>query len=267
MSPVLSGIIMHHLDALKRKDYKAIAKALKTSPEEVAAAAVKISRLEPKPGRTHCENNSEHIDPDLSVYRLEDQFVIDLNDDRLPKLKVSSLFKAYEKNGKHLSEEEKGFIVQKRRSAEFLVECIYQRQRTLCRVMESILKFQRDFFEQGTRGLRPLQMKAVAEDIGLSESTVARATRSKYVQTPMGIFGLRHFFREAVEQTQGQAVSSPVVQELIKKIISEENPQKPYSDAKIEKRLQSAGFDIPRRTIAKYREKMGILPTSLRKRT
>ena len=132
--------------------------------------------------------------------------------------------------------------------------------------MESILKFQREFFEKGTNGLKPLQMRTVAEDIGLSESTVARATMNKYVHTPIGVFRLRDFFKKAIEQTEGLPVSSPVVQELIKKIVSEENPKKPYSDAKVEKLVKAAGFDISRRTIAKYREKIGILPSNLRKK-
>ena len=201
-----------------------------------------------------------------SVHFHENRFVVSPNDDGLPKLNINPLFRDCEKNGNRYSEEDKDFMRRKKRSAEFLVGCIYQRQRTLCRVMDSILKFQRKFFEQGTSALKPLPMRTVAEDIDLSEPTVARATRNKYVQTPAGIFSLRYFFSEGIEQAQGQAVSSSVVQGLIQRIISEENPQTPLSDAKIEKKLKAAGFDIQRRTIAKFREKMGILPSSLRKK-
>ena len=132
--------------------------------------------------------------------------------------------------------------------------------------MESILKFQMDFFKNGGKELKPLKIKTVAEDVVLSKSTVSRATMNKYVYTPMGTLSLRYFFNGAIEQSQSEAVSSQHVHYLIKKIVSEENQQKPYSDAKIEERLRAAGFDVQRRTIAKYREKMGILPASLRKK-
>ena len=265
-SPIMPRIILHHLNALKRKDYKAIGRLLKTSPEEVASAAKIISSLDPTPGRKFCRYYPDYIYPDLFLYKFENQFEIRSNDDGMPKLKLSSLYRTNGKNINHLSEEDKEFIRQKKQSAELLVKNIHQRRRTLSRVMESILKFQREFFENGTKGLKPLQMRTVAEDIGLSESTVARATKNKYVHTPIGVFRLRDFFKKAIEQTEGQPVSSPVVQELIKKIVSEENPKKPYSDAKVEKLVKAAGFEISRRTIAKYREKIGILPSNLRKK-
>jgi RNA polymerase sigma-54 factor len=262
----LAGIITNHLDDLKKKDYKTISRALKTSPDEIASAAKILRQFSPMPGRNYSIQNAASIDPDLIVQTYENQFEIILNDDGLPKIKVSRIFKACEKNGKKLSAEAKEYVSNKRKSAEFWVKCIYYRQKTLRRVMESILKFQCDFFEQGTIGLKPLQMKTVADDIGVYKSTVERATKNKYVSTPMGLVSLRHFFSESIEQTEGQAVSSTAAQDMIKKIITEENKAKPLSDAKIEERLKAAGFDVQRRTIAKYREKMGILPASLRKK-
>jgi RNA polymerase sigma-54 factor len=264
--PVLEGIIEHHLDNLKRKDFKSIAKALKTSLAEVASAAGKISRLEPRPARRHSETSGQHIDPDLMVHKFEDQWKITLNHDGIPKLMINPLYIACEKNGDHLSGNDRKFIRIKKRAAKFLIGCITKRQHTLLQVMESILKFQSDFFEKGSSALKPLQMKAVADDLKLSEQTVARSTRNKYVRTSFGIFSLRYFFNGAIEQTEGQPVSVSVVQGLIQKAISEENKAKPLSDAKIEERLKAAGFDVQRRTIAKYREKMGILPASQRKR-
>jgi RNA polymerase sigma-54 factor len=262
----LAGIITNHLDDLKKKDYKTISKALKTSPDEIASAAKIIRQFSPRPGRSCSIQNAASIDPDLIVQTYENQFEIILNDDGLPKIKVSQDFKAYERNGNKLSTEGKEYVSNKRKSAEFWVRCIYDRQKTLRRVMESILKFQQDFFEQGTRGLKPLQMKTIADDLGLHKSTVERATKNKYVSTPMGILSLRHFFSESIEQSEGQAVSAPAIRSLIQKIISEENKAKPLSDANIEERLKSLGYDVQRRTIAKYREKMEILPASLRKK-
>jgi RNA polymerase sigma-54 factor len=265
-NPCLSKMILNHLDDLKRKDYKTISIALGASLEEVARAAKIIRQFSPRPGRNYCIQSAPSIDPDLIVQKYKNQFEIISNDDGLPKIKVSPTFKTYEKNGNNLSSEEKQYVSHNRRSAEFLVKCIYDRQKTLRRVMERILEHQQEFFEHGTMGLKPLHMKTVADDLGLHKSTVERTTRNKYVATPMGIVSLRHFFSESIEQTEGQAVSVTVIQGLIQKIISEENKAKPLSDAKIEERLRAAGFDVQRRTITKYREKMGILPSSQRKR-
>jgi RNA polymerase sigma-54 factor len=257
---------MNHLEDLRRKDYKTISRALNNSIDEVARTAKTISQFSPRPGGNYYTQSEAKVAPDLTVQKYKNQFDIILNDDGLPKIKVSQDFKAYEKNGNKLSAEGKEFISNKRKSAKFWVECIYKREKTLRRVMESILKFQHNFFVQGTMGLKPLQMQTIADDIEMSKSTVERATKNKYVSTPMGVFSLRHFFSESIEQTEGQAVSVTVIQNLIQKIISEENKAKPLSDAKIEERLKSQGYDVQRRTIAKYREKMGILPASLRKK-
>jgi RNA polymerase sigma-54 factor len=263
---IVPGIIVHYLNELKKKDYKTIARELNVSTDEVAWSAKLISSFDPTPGRRFCRYYPDYVYPDLFLDRLEDKFEIRLNDDGMPKLKLSSLYRNNGYGMYHLSEEDKEYIRQKKQAVEQLAQSIYERQRTLCRVMESILKFQHDFFESGGQELKPLKMKTVAEDIGLSKSTVSRATMNKYVHTPMGVFCLRDFFKGAIEQGDGMVVSTSVLQEMIKKIISEENPVKPFSDAKIEKKLKNAGFDIQRRTIAKYREKMGILPASHRKK-
>jgi RNA polymerase sigma-54 factor len=265
-TPLLTSIVMNHLEDLRRKDYKTISRALNNSIDEVARTAKTISQFSPRPGGNYYTQSEAKVAPDLTVQKYKNQFDIILNDDGVPKIKVSQDFKAYEKNGNKLSAEGKEFISNKRKSAKFWVKCIYKREKTLRRVMESILKFQHNFFVQGTMGLKPLQMQTIADDIEMSKSTVERATKNKYVSTPMGIFSLRHFFSESIEQTEGQAVSVTVIQNLIQKIISEENKAKPLSDAKIEERLKSQGYDVQRRTIAKYREKIGILPASLRKK-
>jgi RNA polymerase sigma-54 factor len=233
-NPVIESIIGHHLDDLRRKDFRSIARALKTSLAEVAAAAEKISRFEPRPGRRDSETSGQNIDPDLMVNKFEEQWKIAPNHDGIPKLMISPLYIACENNGACLSQNDKKFIRVKKRAAKFLIGCITKRQETLLQVMESILKFQEDFFEKGPSALKPLQMKTVADDVKLSEQTVARSTRNKYVQTPFGIFSIRYFFNEAIEQSKGPAISSTTSQEFIKKIILEENKMKPLSDAKIE---------------------------------
>jgi RNA polymerase sigma-54 factor len=266
LAGLLVSIIFNHFDDFKRKNYKIITKSLKASIDDVTSAGKIISGLDPAPGRKFVGYDPGYINPDLFLSEFEGKFEIRFNDDGMPKIKLSSLYRNNGNGHNHLSEEDRDFISHKRRSAELLAQSIYQRQRTLYRVMESILKFQREFFENGCKELKPLKIKTVAEDLDLSKSTVARATMNKYVYTPMGTLSLRYFFNGAIEQSQSDAVSSQHVHYLIKKIISEENPQKPYSDAKIEERLKAAGFDVQRRTVAKFREKLGILPASLRKK-
>ena len=262
---IVTRIIENHLHHLENKNYRAIAKSLKANIEDVIAAIQIIKGLEPRPGRQFVEEEPQYINPDVFVYKLEDEFVILVNDDGMPKLHVNNFYKNAFKEDGNFSDDAKEYIQEKMRSATWLIRSIHQRQKTIYRVMESILKFQRGFFEKGIAFLRPMVLRDVAEDIGMHESTISRVTTNKYVHTPRGIFELKYFFNSSIQRVQGEAVASASVQEKIRQIIESENPKKPYSDDKISKILKESNISIARRTVAKYREMMKVLPSNKRK--
>ncbi|MCG6894859.1 MAG: RNA polymerase sigma-54 factor, partial [Desulfobacteraceae bacterium] len=185
--------------------------------------------------------------------------------DGLPKLRVSNFYRDALKGGKKLPDKARDYVQEKMRSAAWLIRSIHQRQKTIYRVMESILKFQQDFFENGISRLKPLVLREVAEDIGMHESTISRVTTNKYAHTPQGIFELKYFFNSSIQRVHGEAIASASVQEKIRQIIDSENPRKPYSDDKIAKMLKASNINIARRTVAKYREMMKVLPSNKRK--
>jgi RNA polymerase sigma-54 factor len=262
---IVIQIIENHLHHLENKNYKAIAKALKANIEDVVAAIQVIKGLEPRPGRQFVEEEPQYINPDVFVYKLEEEFVILVNDDGMPKLHVNNFYKNAFKEDGNFSDDAKEYIQEKMRSATWLIRSIHQRQKTIYRVMESILKFQRGFFDKGIAFLKPMVLRDVAEDIGMHESTISRVTTNKYVHTPRGIFELKYFFNSSIQRVQGEAVASASVQEKIRQIIESENPKKPYSDDKISKILKESNISIARRTVAKYREMMKVLPSNKRK--
>jgi RNA polymerase sigma-54 factor len=258
-------IVTGYLEQLAKRDFREISKALGVKPEEVRSAAELITTLEPRPGRQFGDEALQYIEPDIFVSKIKDEFVISMNNSGLPLLRISSFFKEALKNGKKITNESNDYLRDKLRSAQWLIRSIHERQRTVYRVMESILKFQYDFFENGIAHLKPMVLRDVAEDIDMAESTVSRVTANKYAHTPHGIFELKYFFSSHVNSRAGEPVSSTVVQEKIRRIVAAENPQKPLSDDRIAKILQAAGIDIARRTVAKYRENVGI-PASNRRR-
>ena len=262
---LVTNIIKDHLNNLEKKNYKAICKALKTSIENVIAAVNVIQGLEPKPGRQFSDENPQYITPDIYVHKIENDFVIMLNDDGMPKLRVSSFYKKSISRGNKISGEAENYIQDKLRSAAWLIKSIHQRQKTIYRVMESILKFQHDFFEKGISNLKPMVLRDVAQDIEMHESTISRVTTNKYVYTPQGIFELKYFFNSSIRRVHGGSIASASVQEKIRRIIADENPKKPYSDDKISKLLKESQIDIARRTVAKYREILKVLPSNKRK--
>jgi RNA polymerase sigma-54 factor len=262
---IVTKIITHHLNHLENKNYKAIAKALNVNIEDIIVVVNVIKSLEPKPGRQFSEEEPQYINPDIFVYRYEDEFVIVLNDDGMPKLRVNSFYRNVFKDGAKLSDKTKDYIQEKMRSATWLIKSIHQRQKTIYKVMESILKFQRDFFKKGIVHLKPMVLRDVAEDIGMHESTISRVTTNKYAHTPRGIFELKYFFNSSIKRIQGEAIASASVQEKIRLIIETEDLQRPYSDDKISKLLKEDNINIARRTVAKYREIMKILPSNKRK--
>jgi RNA polymerase sigma-54 factor len=262
---LLIAIITQHLNHLENKNYRAICKALKVRMDDVIAAVNVIKALEPKPGRQYSEEEVQYITPDIYVYKSENDFLIVLNDDGLPKLQVNSYYKKALSRGEKISEDTKEYLQDKLRSAAWLIRSIHQRQKTIYRVMESILKFQRKFFEHGIAHLKPMVLRDVAEDINMHESTISRVTTNKYAYTPQGIFELKYFFNSSIKRIHGDDIASASVQQKIKKIIENEDPRKPYSDSKMAEMLKAQNIDIARRTVAKYREMLGVLSSNKRK--
>ena len=260
-------IIQNHLNNLENKNYKAICRALKVSLENVIAAVNIIKGLEPRPGRQFSDEAPQYIVPDIYVYEFEDDFVIVLNDDGMPKLRVNSFYKSAinNKQDDKISDNAKEYIQDKMRSAAWLIRSIHQRQKTIYKVMESILKHQREFFKKGIAYLRPMVLRDVAQDIEMHESTISRVTTNKYAYTPQGIFELKYFFNSSISRVHGGAIASVSVQDKIKQIVESEDPQKPYSDDKIAEILEKSNINIARRTVAKYREMLKILPSHKRK--
>jgi RNA polymerase sigma-54 factor len=256
-------IVRDHLETLESRRFEKLARDLGVSVEAVLEASKVIASLEPKPGRNFGEGEARYVTPDVYVTKVGGEYVITLNDDGLPYLRVSSYYRRM--LGADSSGEAKGYIQEKMRAASWLIKSIQQRQRTIYLVTQSIVKFQRDFFERGISGLRPLVLKDVANDIGMHESTVSRATSNKYVHTPQGTFELKFFFTSSLRAGGGEDVSSESVKQRIREIIQAEDARRPYSDQYIAEMLGKENVDIARRTVAKYREMMGILPSSKRK--
>jgi RNA polymerase sigma-54 factor len=255
-------MIKSHLGNLEKKNYQAIARDLKAPIEEIYEAAKVIMEFDPRPGRQYSSDEPHYITPDVYVHKVGDKYFVVPNDDGLPKLKISSFYRAALDDSKGAKE----YIQDKLRSAQWLIRSIQQRQRTIIKVTESIIKFQRDFFDRGIAYLKPLILRDVAEDIGMHESTISRVTTNKYVHTPQGIFELKFFFNSGISRTNGEDLASQAVKSKIKGLIDEEDAKRPMSDQKIVERLRAANIDIARRTVAKYREQLGILSSSKRKR-
>ncbi len=258
-------VIDEGLDHLANKSYKILAKKLQVSLEEIAAAVEQITRLNPKPGRAYSAETPQYISPDIQIIELGDDYAIVLNDDGLPKLKVNSFYRRALSNQTGAGGEAKEFIQDKLRAAVWLIRSIHQRQRTIYKVTESIIRRQRDFLDHGIAHLKPMVLKDVAEDVGMHESTISRVTTNKYVHTPRGVFELKFFFNSAIQRFHGEALASESVKERIRKIVLSEDPRKPLSDDQIKKILEAENINIARRTVAKYREVMGILPSSRRR--
>ena len=263
---IMVQIIQNHLKHLENNNYKAISRALGVGFDDVIAAVEIITRLEPKPGRQFSDEEPQYISPDVFVYKVGDEFVIVLNEDGMPKLRISSFYKeALSNRGKEFAGHTREYIKNKLRSAVWLIRSIHQRQRTIYKVVESIVRFQRDFLEKGLTHLKPMVLRNVAGDIGMHESTVSRVTTNKYVHTPQGIFELKFFFNSSIGRLDGKTIASASVKEKIRQIIDSEDPTKPYSDKKMVDILKSSNINIARRTVAKYREMLGVLPSNKRK--
>ncbi len=262
-------IVDRHLDLLQKRDFRGLARATGAVPEEVAAANRVIASLEPRPARDFGGDEPVYITPDIYVHKVGDEFHVLLNEDGLPKLKISNVYRdVLQHEGGRASSDDKdtrNYVQDKLRSAQWLIKSIHQRQRTIVKVMQSIIQYQREFFEKGVAHLKPLNLRDVADDIGMHESTVSRVTTNKYAHTPQGIFELKYFFNSSINRVDGDAIASESVKEKIRKIITSEDPRRPLSDQRIAEMLKARNIDIARRTVTKYRESMNILSSTKRR--
>jgi RNA polymerase sigma-54 factor len=262
---IVEKLIMDHLESLEDKKFDQVAKQLSVQVKEILMAVSIIRGLDPKPGRSFSDEETIFVTPDIYVYKVGENYQIIQNEDGMPKLRVSAYYKELLRNRASISENAREYIQEKLKSAAWLIKSIQQRQRTIYRVTESIIRFQKGFFDDGITKLKPLVLRDVAEDISMHESTVSRVTTNKYVQTPQGLYELKFFFNSAINGTDGGTIASESVRDQIRKIISTEDAAKPYSDKEIVDILKKLNIKVARRTIAKYRESMGILPSRKRK--
>lgn len=262
---LIRRIIQNHIIHLESREYQAISRSMGISPVKVKELADIILSYDPKPGRRFNPDVSHYIVPDVFVYKMGDDYVISLNDEGLPQLRVSNIYRKILRKGKNVPDNTRKYVEEKLRSAVWLIKSIQQRQRTLYNVAKSIVTFQRDFLDKGVAFLKPLTLVDVANDISMHESTISRVTTNKYMYTPRGIFELKFFFNSGLKKKDGDYISSIRVKELLRELIKNEDSRKPYSDTQILELLKKQGVVIARRTIAKYRDELNILPSQKRK--
>jgi len=262
---LLQKMIRDHLGQLAKRNYQAVARELGVSLEEIHRSTRLIGELDPRPGRRFSDENIPYITPDVYVFKVGDDYVVMLNEDGLPKLRINSYYRSILREPVHSSGEAKDYINEKIRSALWLIKSIHQRQRTIYRVTKSIVRFQREFLDLGVAYLKPMVLKDVAMDVEMHESTISRVTSNKYVHTPQGIFELKYFFNSSINTSRGENIASESVKEKIRLILAQEDPQKPYSDQELVEILKKQDILIARRTVTKYREMLGVLPSTQRK--
>jgi RNA polymerase sigma-54 factor len=260
---LVQSFIEEHLEDIKKKKYENIAKRFGISIDEVIKSVKIIEKLEPRPGRNFSKTQVNIPVPDVYVTKVEGEYQIILNDEGIPKLRLSKIYRELftEKN---LPVQEKKYLREKFKNAVELLRSIEQRNKTIYRVTESLVKFQKEFFDKGVSYVKPLNLKDIAQDLGLHESTISRVTSNKYLACEHGLFNFRFFFSNALSSNHG-GISTTLVKDLIQKIINEENHTNPLSDKEISDMLKKQGIDIARRTVAKYREELKIPPKPLRK--
>ena len=262
---VAATIVRDHFKLLIRRRVPELSRKLSLSTDAIHKAIETIAELDPAPGRRFAADQNRTVAPDARIEKIGGEWTITLNDEFIPRLRINRTYKDLMAKGK-LDSKEKEYLKNQIRSGKFLISSIEQRQRTIERIARSILDFQGDFFEKGSGSLKPLTMATVAQEIGVHETTVSRAIAQKYIETPHGLFEFKYFFTPGYEATDGKLVSNTSVKEIIADLISQENPAKPLSDREIVDILKEREIKIARRTVAKYREELGILPTNLRRR-
>jgi RNA polymerase sigma-54 factor len=265
--PLVLSIIEQCLAQVEKQQLGHIARQLKVPLGEVQRAVRAITHLEPKPGRSFTHTQTHFITPDLYVYKVGpgiDDWTIAINDEGLPQVCIGAMYQNCASDA--FDQATRDYLQDKLRGASWLMRSMQMRARTMYRVMQSILSFQRDFFELGVGHLKPLILREVAQDVGMHESTISRVTTSKYVHTPQGIYPLKFFFNSAIAQFNGEALASQSVRSHIQRLIGSESPGAPLSDQRLVELLREHDIDIARRTVAKYRDMLGIAPSSRRKR-
>ena len=261
----LVHILNSHLKDLEKKNYEGMAKAMGREVSEIVDMCKIIYAMDPKPGRAYAPQDTQYVTPDVYVYKVGDDYMVSLNEDGLPRLKISNFYRNMLKSAGNKPTQE--YIQEKLKSAVWLIKSIHQRQRTIFKVTDSIVKHQKEFLDKGSGFLKPMVLRDIANDIGMHESTVSRVTTNKYVHTPQGIFELKYFFNSGISTTDGDSMASESVKLKIKDLIAKESPKDPHSDQKIVDLLKAEGIQIARRTVAKYRDMLRILPSSRRKKS
>lgn len=262
---VESAIVSHHLAELGRKKFQEIARALKLPLERVQQAAQFISTLQPRPGSSFSSDDKQNVvQAELAVQKNGDDWIVVMNDEPVPRLRISDTYKDLLSNNGH-DPKLREYLKEKIRAGKFLIKCLHQRQQTIFNIATEIVKRQRDFLEHGVAHLKPLTMNQVAEVVGVHETTVSRAIANKYIQTPQGLFDLKFFFTPGYQTATGEVMSNTSVKESIQDLVTREDPRKPLSDQEIVKILSERGIPLARRTVAKYRSELNILPSNLRR--
>lgn len=259
------SLVINNLDLIGKRKYQQLSKEYNVSVEDILSAVKVIESLDPKPAKKFSSSSADYITPDVFILKTDSGYQIVLNDEGLPKIKISNYYQRLLKQKDAVSKEERQFLEDKLRSAVWLLKSLDQRNKTIYRVTESILIFQRDFFDKGIIVLKPLNLKDIASELNLHESTISRVTSNKYLSCPRGIYSFKYFFSNAIPSDSGE-LSSTSVKEMIKTIISEEDPGNPLSDMRIADILKSKNITIARRTIAKYRDELKIRSQSQRRR-
>ncbi len=260
------SLVLDHFDDFINHRWTDIARGLGITPREVQDAADEVARLNPKPGLQHSPDRDPYITPDLIVEQIDGRYHVFLNDTSLPRLRLSRAYREVARDRNKFKGENKEFIASKLNSANWMIQAIEQRRQTMLKVMNFIVDRQREFFEKGVQFLRPLTLREVAEHIEMHESTVSRVTNEKFVQTPRGVYPLKFFFSSGLSTSSGEDISARGVKAKIRTLVDQEDPKKPLTDQKIVDLLEVDGVQIARRTVAKYRDQLGILPARMRKR-
>ncbi len=259
-------IVGEFFDELINHHWAEIGKELGITPKAVQDAADSISQLDPKPGLKYAVDPARYVIPDLIVEKIDGEYMVFANDTSLPRLRISRSYREVARNKRDFTGENKEFIASKLNSANWMIQAIEQRRQTMLKVMNFIVDRQREFFERGVQYLKPLTLREVADHIEMHESTVSRVTNKKFVQTPRGVYSLKFFFSSGLSTTSGEDISARGVRDKIQNMIDAEDPKKPLTDQAIVDRLKQDGVKIARRTVAKYRDQMGILTARMRKR-
>ena len=263
---LVEAVLTDHLKDLEARKYKQAARALGVDVNDILTATRIIASLDPKPGRMFGQDDVQYISADIFVYKIGEEYVVVLNDEGLPNLRINPLYAGEGKGGAQADPKAEEYINDKMRSAMWLIKSIQQRQRTVYKVAKSLVKFQRDFLDRGIEYLKPLVLRDIAEDIGMHESTISRVTTNKYMQTPQGLYELKYFFNSGISTNEGDFIASESVKNKIKEIVDAEDPRKPYSDQRLAELLSAHNINIARRTVTKYREMLRIGSSSERKK-